>query len=154
MYIYIYKYIYIYICIFTHIYIHIYIYKVLKENGKSNYHFIPTSLFRGCPLIRWIYIYIYIYIKSLLLNHGTLLDPVKLPSPHDTMLCLIKLLSQKVLDTRKQMTLIDKGTTIACTYLQILQHVDKVENTTQKLTRSCTQYRHILYTFQIGGFII
>jgi len=27
------------------------LYKVKKENGKFNYHFIPTSLFRSCPLI-------------------------------------------------------------------------------------------------------
>ena len=28
------------------------LYKVIAENGKLNYDFIPTSLFRGCPLIR------------------------------------------------------------------------------------------------------
>ena len=28
------------------------LYKVIVEDGKLNYDFIPTSLFRGCPLIR------------------------------------------------------------------------------------------------------
>ena len=28
------------------------LYKVIAENGKLRYDFIPTSLFRGCPLIR------------------------------------------------------------------------------------------------------
>ena len=28
------------------------LYKVIVEDGKLNYDFIPTSLFLGCPLIR------------------------------------------------------------------------------------------------------
>ena len=28
------------------------LYKVIVEDGKLNYDFIPTSLFHGCPLIR------------------------------------------------------------------------------------------------------
>ena len=61
----------IYMCVCVCVYIYIYIlkcsvesrdtvlntwevelYKVIAENGKLNYDFIPTSLFRGCPLIR------------------------------------------------------------------------------------------------------
>ena len=67
IYIHTYIYIYIYISIYIYIYIlkgnvesrdtvlntwEVELYKVIVEDGKLNYDFIPTSLFRGCPLIR------------------------------------------------------------------------------------------------------
>ena len=45
-----------------YIYIYIYIYTYGWRKKTSNYISIPTSLFRGCPLIRG-FIYIYIYIS-------------------------------------------------------------------------------------------
>ena len=50
LYISIYIYIYLYISIYIYIYIYIYTYGWRKKT--SNYISIPTSLFRGCPLIR------------------------------------------------------------------------------------------------------
>ena len=39
------------------------LYKVIAENGKLNYDFIPTSLFRGCPR-KFFYIYIFVRRKK------------------------------------------------------------------------------------------
>ena len=65
VYIYIYIYIYIYMCIYIYIYIYkcsvesrytvlntweVELYKVIAENGKLNYDFIPTSLSPFCAI--------------------------------------------------------------------------------------------------------